>query len=376
MAGIYIHIPYCKKACIYCNFHFRTSQNDQREMLKCIELELQSRRDYLKNKIISTIYFGGGTPSLLNKDEIKSILEKINKNFKLNKNIEITLECNPDDLSQNKLIEFKELGINRLSIGVQSFNDNHLSFMNRSHSCKESIEGIRIAKKVGFNNITIDLIYGIPNQTLSEWKKDLEKMFALDITHFSSYALTVEDNTRLNFLVKNKKIKPLNDSKVNEQFMLLVDIANHYGFIQYEISNFATNEYFSKHNTSYWENKHYIGVGPSAHSYNGRSRRWNISSNKKYIKGIITNDDYFEDEILTIQQQYNEYILTSLRTIWGVCLKSIKNRFPKKIHTHFIKEVKKWKTKKLIKKNGSIYTLTSSGKLLADSISSDLFLLD
>ena len=345
-------------------------------MLKCIELELQLRRDYLKNKTISTIYFGGGTPSLLNKDEIKSILEKVNDNFKLDENIEITLECNPDDLRKKKLIEFKEVGVNRLSIGVQSFNDSHLIFMNRSHRNKESIDGIEIAKKVGFKNITIDLIYGIPNQTLSDWKKNLEKMFALDISHFSSYALTVEDNTRLKFLVKNKKIKPLIDSKVNEQFMLLVDMANYYGFIQYEISNFARDEYFSKHNTSYWENKHYIGVGPSAHSYNGNSRRWNISSNKKYIQGVITNTDYYEEEILTINQQYNEYILTSLRTICGVCLKSIKNIFPEEMNTHFRNEVEKWETRKLIKKTGSIYTLTRSGKLLADSISSDLFLLD
>tara|TARA_B100000809_G_scaffold38587_1_gene33731 strand:+ start:519 stop:1649 length:1131 start_codon:yes stop_codon:yes gene_type:complete len=376
LAGIYIHIPYCKQACSYCNFHFRITQKDKAEMLKCINLELELRQLYLKNKTIETIYFGGGTPSILSKSEIKSILDSISNIYKIKENAEITLECNPDDLTKNKLIALKEVGINRLSIGVQSFVDADLKFMNRSHNATQSESCIQMAQQVGFNNITIDLIYGLPNQSLADWKKNLNKMFALDIPHFSSYALTIEEKTVLKHLVEQKKIIPLKDEIVIEQFNILMELAQQKGFVHYEISNFGKAGFYSKHNTSYWKNKHYLGVGPSAHSFNGNSRSWNVSSNKQYIQKIKKGEDYFETEKLSISQQYNEYVFTSLRTIWGVNLEIIKERFGKQIQIHFLKEIKKWERKKNIKKCKNTYTLTKSGKIFADAIASDLFIVD
>ena len=343
-------------------------------MLKCIKMELELRQSYLKNKTVKTIYFGGGTPSILEKTEIKSILNKIYKTFKIYKNAEITLECNPDDLTKKKLIALKEVGINRLSIGVQSFEEEDLKFMNRSHNATQSESCIKMAQQVGFNNITIDLIYGLPNQSLNAWKKNLNKMFALNIPHFSSYSLTIEEKTALKYLVEQKKILPLNEEKVNEQFSILMEMAKENGFVHYEISNFAKEGFYAKHNTAYWQNKHYLGVGPSAHSFNEKSRSWNVSSNKQYIQKIKKGEDYFAEEKLTKNQQYNEYIFTALRTIWGVNSKTIKERFGEQMQTHFLKEVKKWETKKDIKRIENTYTLTTSGKFLADAIASDLFI--
>ena len=339
-------------------------------------MELELRQSYLKNRTVKTIYFGGGTPSILNKIEIKSILEKIYKTFKIDKNTEITLECNPDDLTKKKLMSLKEVGINRLSIGVQSFKEEDLKFMNRSHNATQSESCIKMAQQIGFNNITIDLSYGLPFQSLKDWKKNLNKMFSLNIPHFSSYALTIEEKTVLKYLVEQKKITPLNEEKVNKQFSILMEMAKENGFVHYEISNFGKEGFYSKHNTAYWQNKHYLGVGPSAHSFNGKSRSWNVSSNKQYIQKIQKGEAYFESEILNSPQQYNEYIFTALRTIWGVNSETIKERFGEKMQTHFLKEVKKWETKKEIKKIENTYTLTTSGKFLADAIASDLFIVD
>ena len=376
MAGIYIHIPYCKQQCLYCNFHFRISQKDKVEMLKCINLELEMRQTYLKNKAINTIYFGGGTPSILSKSEIKFILDSIYNIYKIKENAEITLECNPDDLTENKLKALKEVGINRLSIGVQSFDDEDLKFMNRSHNATQSENCLKLAQQVGFNNITIDLIYGLPNQNLADWKKNLKKMFAFNIPHFSAYALTVENKTPLKYLVERKQIIPLNEKKVLEQFNTLMDMAAENGFVHYEISNFGKQGCFSKHNTAYWQSKHYLGIGPSAHSYNGKSRSWNVSANKQYIQKILDRVEGVHQEILSKNQQYNEYIFTSLRTIWGANSETINVQFGIKFQSHFLKEVKKWESKKDIKKTEYTYTLTNSGKFLADAIASDLFIVD
>ena len=376
MAGIYIHIPYCKQQCSYCNFHFRISQKDKVEMLKCINLELEMRQTYLKNKAINTIYFGGGTPSILSKSEIKFILDSIYNIYKIKENAEITLECNPDDLTENKLKALKEVGINRLSIGVQSFDDEDLKFMNRSHNATQSENCLKLAQQVGFNNITIDLIYGLPNQNLADWEKNLKKMFAFNIPHFSAYALTVENKTPLKYLVERKQIIPLNEKKVLEQFNTLMDMAAENGFVHYEISNFGKQGCFSKHNTAYWQSKHYLGIGPSAHSYNGKSRSWNVSANKQYIQKILDRVEGVHQEILSKNQQYNEYIFTSLRTIWGANSETINVQFGIKFQSHFLKEVKKWESKKDIKKTEYTYTLTNSGKFLADAIASDLFIVD
>ena len=376
MAGIYIHIPYCEQACSYCNFHFRISQKDKIEILNCINLELEIRQTYLKNKIVSTIYFGGGTPSILSKNEIKSILDCISTIYKIKENTEITLECNPDDLTENKLKALKEVGINRLSIGVQSFDDEDLKFMNRSHNAKQSENCLKLAQKVGFNNITIDLIYGLPGQNLADWEANLRKMFKFNIPHFSAYALTIENKTLLGSLVEKKKIIPLNEDKILEQFNALMDMAAEKGFIHYEISNFGKKGGFSKHNTAYWQSKHYLGIGPSAHSYNGKNRSWNISSNKQYIQRILNRVEGVHQEELSKNQQYNEYLFTSLRTIWGVNSETINMQFGVKFQSHFLKEIKKWENKKDIKKTEYTYTLTNSGKFLADAIASDLFIVD
>ena len=344
-------------------------------MLKSMQKEIEQRKDYLNNQEVSSIYFGGGTPSILSVSEIQALLKNIYNIYTVKKDAEITIECNPDDLTALKLSSYKKIGFNRLSIGVQSFDDTNLKFMNRSHNSKEAIKSIKQAKEVGFKNITIDLIYGLPNQTLKDWKNNLEIMFSLDIQHFSAYALTIEEKTALYHLVKNKKVAVLSDKKIIAHFNILQKKAKEQNFVHYEISNFGKEGYFSKHNTAYWKSNHYLGVGPSAHSYNGNSRRWNVSSNIKYISNINTNTDYFEQEELSLVQQYNEYIFTSLRTIWGANNAIIKNRYGAKIELHFLNEITKWKGKKYVVSSANIYTLTTSGKVFADAIASDLFLV-
>ena len=375
MASIYIHIPYCKQQCTYCNFHFRIAQNDKEEMLRSIKKEIKLRQSYLNDARISSIYFGGGTPSILNKEEIKSLIHTLYNNFRIDPDAEITLECNPDDLNTKKLLELKKIGINRLSIGIQSFDDADLKFMNRSHNAKEALSCIQFAKESGFDNITIDLIYGLPNQSNENWKKNLAKMLSLDIQHFSAYSLTVEPKTKLKHLIDKKLVTPLDDKITVEHFNTLVEIANENNFIHYEISNFGKEGFFSNHNSGYWKNKHYLGVGPSAHSFNGSSRQWNVASNKQYIEKINGNESYFEVEQLSNTQQYNEYIFTALRTIWGVELDYINNQFGQEALNYFKKQVINWGEKGKIKQKKNTYRLTKKGKLYADAIASDLFIV-
>ena len=344
-------------------------------MLKSIKKEIEMRQPYLNGAIISSIYFGGGTPSILNKEEIQSLLNTVYRYFTIDKYAEITLECNPDDLNAQMLADLKDIGINRLSIGIQSFDDDDLQFMNRSHNAKEAFSCIQLAKVAGFNNITIDLIYGLPKQSAKKWEKNLTQMLALDIQHFSAYALTVEPKTALKHLIDKKKVTPLDDEITVEHFNTLIAVATENNFIHYEISNFGKEDFFSNHNTAYWKNQHYLGIGPSAHSFNGTSRQWNIASNKQYIEKVNTNSSYFEIETLTNAQQYNEYVFTALRTMWGVELDYIDNQFGKEALNYFKKQVIIWGTKGKIKKKEGTYTLTKEGKLYADSIASDLFIV-
>ena len=338
-------------------------------------IELDQRKSYLKTKKIDSIYFGGGTPSIIDVKHIISIIEKIYSLYEVKKSAEITMEFNPDDIKKEKLNILRAAGINRLSIGIQSFENKDLIFMNRSHNAAEAINSIQLAKECGFDNISIDLIYGVPNQTESIWKKNLQQMFDLQIDHFSAYALTVEPNTKLNYLIKKKKIKPLSESKSENHFKILQEISSEIGYKQYEISNFCRKDKFALHNTSYWEDKIYLGIGPSAHSYNGESRRWNISNNLKYITFINSGEKYFDEEILSINQKYNEYTLTSLRTIWGVRLDYLENNFDKMITSHFKKNSRKWiENENAILENNSL-KLTNKGMLFADAISSDLFII-
>ena len=337
--------------------------------------ELEIRAGYLENKKIETIYFGGGTPSIINPKYIGKLLSKIKENFNLIAQPEITMEFNPDDIDSEKLIQLKGLGVNRLSIGIQSFDDKDLIFMNRSHNSQEAFNSIKIAKENGFKNITIDLIYGLPDQTNKKWQENLNKINELDINHFSAYALTVEPKTELDYLITHNKIKPLSETLTEEHFKTLQEDSEKMGFVQYEISNFCRDNELSKHNSSYWKNKWYLGIGPSAHSYNGKSRQWNISSNLKYIKNIKNKKDFFEVEILNSSQMYNDYILTSLRTIWGVSTDYILINFGKEVSTHFLNATKKWISDKKIKLKDGNYLLTKDGMLFADAISSDLFKL-
>ena len=345
-------------------------------MIDSIIKELNERKNYLENAPLQSIYFGGGTPSIIKSVDIEKILNAIYQNFNIKSEIEITIESNPEDLSKSKLNELKNIGINRLSIGVQSFNDRELKMLNRSHNVLEAKSAIINAQEIGFENLSIDLIYGIPNQSLITWEKNLDIIFDLLIQHFSAYELTVEKKTTLHYLLKNKKIVQLKEKKILEQYKLLIEKAKKHSFINYEISNFGKENFFSNHNIGYWTNEHYLGVGPSAHSFNGKSRRWNISSNIKYIQKIKNNTYYFETENLTLKQKYNELIFTKLRTIWGVNSKEIQEKFGKSVFTHFMQQIIKWENKKYIRKEKEIFLLTDLGKLFADQIASDLFIIN
>jgi oxygen-independent coproporphyrinogen-3 oxidase len=375
LSGIYIHIPYCKKACSYCDFHFSTTLNSKSELIKSIILEINYRIDYLKNKTINTIYFGGGTPSLLSEKEVFDILDVIYKKYNVSNNAEITLECNPDDLSNEKLKELKRLEINRLSIGLQSFNDEELLWMNRIHTAKESEESVKRAQDKGFENITIDLIYGSKFSSLNNWKKTLDKAINLQVPHISSYNLTIEEKTKLGYDFKTKKEIAIDDEKSAELFLEMIDRLEKNNFIQYEISNFGKEGFFSNHNSNYWKGEQYIGFGPSAHSFDGISRQWNISNNNQYIKLISEqSNQYFEKEILTETERFNEYILTSLRTIWGIDINYLKSNFNADYVKTFLIQIENYINKETIILKDSTYTLTEKGKLLADRIASELFM--
>jgi oxygen-independent coproporphyrinogen-3 oxidase len=372
MAGIYIHIPFCKKACHYCNFHFSTSLKLKNQLLACMLKEIELQKNYL-SEIVETIYFGGGTPSILDSSEIDSILQIIFKTFKTSSNLEITLEANPDDISASKLNEWKLIGVNRFSLGVQSFLDKDLLWMNRNHNAKQSIQSIQQIQKAGFLNFTIDLIYGTPHLSNDEWKTNIQISVENNIPHISAYALTVEPNTALDFFIKKKKINAINAEKQATQFEILMDALNQQHYEHYEISNFAKPGFRSKHNSSYWKSQSYLGIGPSAHSYNFKSRQWNIANNALYIKSIEQNIVPFEIENLTTIQKINEYLMISLRTIEGCSLQFIENKFGE----NFLSEIK-MKTvdltkNQLIEIKDNHIVLTTKGKLLADKISVDLF---
>ena len=375
MSGIYIHIPFCKKACHYCDFHFSTSLQNKDALVKSILSEIDLRLNYLPDKNINTIYFGGGTPSLLSERESFSILEKIYKLYNVSKDAEITMECNPDDLLDEKLKELKRLEINRLSIGLQSFDEEELVWMNRAHTAKESEASVKRAQDRGFENITIDLIYGSKFCNLSNWKKTIDKAIALDVKHISSYNLTIEEKTKLGHDFKVKKEVAIDDEKSSELFLEMVDRLEKNNFIHYEISNFGKEGFFSTHNSNYWKGQHYIGLGPSAHSFDGASRQWNISNNNIYIKRISeNNNNYFEREVLSEKERFNEYILTSLRTIWGIDLNYLKSNFNADYMKAFLVQIEKYINQETIVVKDSTYTLTEKGKLLADRIASELFM--
>ena len=374
MAGIYLHIPFCKQACFYCDFHFSTSLKKKDELVSCLIKELEIRKDELSNEIIETIYFGGGTPSLLTIKEIEAIIMAVNLNYSVIDNPEITLEANPDDLSETKILELAESSINRLSIGVQSFFEDDLKLMNRAHNANEAKNCLSLATQY-FDNITVDLIYGIPNMTNERWKENLQTLFDFGINHISSYALTVEDKTALDSFIKQGKYPPLNEGLAKTHFEILVAETLKEGFVHYEISNFGKPNFFSKHNTSYWQGKKYIGIGPSAHSFNETQRSWNVANNAKYIKALQENKLPSEIETLSTNDQFNEYIMTGLRTIWGVSLKKIKNDFGEEYQNILENNSKKFINQDLLYIENQTLKTTVKGKFLADGLASELFIL-
>jgi oxygen-independent coproporphyrinogen-3 oxidase len=376
MAGIYLHIPFCKQACYYCDFHFSTTMRLKDDFVKALLDEIKLQKDYLDDEPIKTIYFGGGTPSLLTYDNLMEILDTIFATYIIGVNPEITLEANPDDLSLMKLKELSKTPINRLSIGVQSFFDEDLRFMNRVHNANEAIKSIKYAQDVGLDNLTIDLIYGTPTLSYDNWKKNLETAFSLEIPHLSCYCLTIEPKTALADFIKKGKTPNVDEQMCASQFEIMLELMEKNGYEQYEISNFCKDERYSKHNSAYWLKENYLGLGPSAHSFNGNSRQWNIANNSLYIESISKGIIPQEKEILTIAQQFNEYILTSLRTKWGVNIYRVEKDFGGEIKSTFMKQVNEYIDKGLLVLDDKkeVVLLTKEGKLLADNITSDLFL--
>ncbi len=375
MAGIYLHIPFCKQACFYCDFHFSTSLKKKDELISCLAKELEIRKDELKDETIETIYFGGGTPSLLSVEEIELLMKSIHENYMVSDNPEITLEANPDDLTDAKIFELAESPINRLSIGIQSFFEDDLKLMNRAHNTKEAKACLSAA--IGsFDNITVDLIYGIPNMSVEKWKKNLQTVFDFGIHHISSYALTVETNTTLDSYIKNGKYPPLDEALAKQHFDVLVEETQKNGFVHYEISNFGKPNYFSQHNTSYWLGKKYLGIGPSAHSFSKTHRSWNVSNNSKYIKSILENKLPNEAEELLKNDQFNEYIMTGLRTIWGVSLAEVEAEFGIDYKNQLLASAENFIIQELLEVDNYVLKTTKKGKFLADGIASDLFILN
>ncbi len=400
MSGIYIHIPFCKQACYYCDFHFSTSLKKKDELIQALIKELELRKKELQNQPIETIYFGGGTPSILTINELRLLIAEVYKNYNVIDNPEITLEANPDDLltersrSQQFYKGLKSIGINRLSIGVQSFFEDDLKSMNRAHNANEAKVCLEEATR-HFNNITIDLIYGIPNMSLEKWNKNLEIAFSFNVNHMSSYALTVEPKTALDTFIKKGTYPPIDEDLALQHFNHLVEKTKEEGFVHYEISNFGKPNYFSKHNTSYWQGKPYMGIGPSAHSFNNTQRSWNVANNSKYIQSIQNNQLPNTVETLSIKDQFNEYIMTGLRTIWGVSLYKIENDFGVEYLNHLKKGSKNFInqgllviandvcqsvpfekiTSLLTPRNDNVLKTTQKGKFLVDGIASELFMI-
>ena len=373
MAGIYLHIPFCKQKCHYCDFHFSTNLENQDRMVNAISQELILRRDSLSSETIETIYFGGGTPSLLNEDQLQLLLKTVFDTFEVGENPEITLEANPDDLSIENLQAFKKAGINRLSIGIQSFDDEVLQFMNRAHNSSEALNSIKIAHELGFDNITADLIYGLPNKDLIYWKEQVQQMIDLGVNHISAYCLTIERNTVFNHLEAKGELNLPEDEESHSQFEYLIETLRDAGFEQYEISNFAKEGFISKHNSAYWQGKYYLGVGPSAHSFDGETRSWNIRNNNTYLAEIEKGQSTFETEELTVKDKFNDFILTRLRTKWGLDKKMLNELLGNVHHPEFNQVLQRRIAQDSIKETEDAYVLTSKGKFIADGIAADLF---
>tara|TARA_R110000787_G_scaffold271063_4_gene378165 strand:- start:1760 stop:2893 length:1134 start_codon:yes stop_codon:yes gene_type:complete len=375
LSGIYIHIPFCKQACFYCDFHFSTSLKKKDELIASLIHEIELRKDELNNEVIETIYFGGGTPSMLSQTELDSIIKAVYKNHTVITKPEITLEANPDDLTEEKVEELAKSSINRLSIGIQSFFERDLKLMNRAHNAEEAKNCLSLASH-HFENISVDLIYGIPGLSNEHWKQNIETALSFGIPHISSYALTVEPKTALASLIKKGVMEDVDDEQAQEQFHILLEELAKENFIHYELSNFGKEGFFSKNNSSYWQGKSYIGIGPSAHSFDGKQRGWNVRNNSKYIDSIQQNQLPIEREFLSITDQYNEYVMTGLRTIWGVSLEKVTTDFGETYCDYLLLQSEKYRNEDLLYIEDEKLKTTKKGKFLSDGISADLFKLN
>lgn len=377
MSGLYIHIPFCVKKCNYCNFHFSTQFNYKSQLIQAIGKELILRKNELITPI-ETIYFGGGTPSILNYKELEYLFTIIKEHYDMSETKEITFEANPDDLSVEYLHFLKNhTPVNRLSIGIQSFIDEDIKFMNRNHNADEAIQSIRSAQDIGFNNITIDLIYGAQTTTHERWMYTLEKAISLEIPHISSYALTVEPKTAFEAQIRKNKLPPIDEEKQAIQFETLRNKLIEHKYIQYEFSNFGKETFFSQHNTSYWKNKPYLGIGPSAHSYNGKDKRcWNVSHNIKYLKAIENNILNYEEEVISEKDRFNEKIMLGLRTLWGINIDELEKEFSSSLMKHFYKELKKLEATKKVRISNQIVTIHPESLFFTDGIIAQFFFID
>ncbi|MGQ1911762.1 radical SAM family heme chaperone HemW [Marinifilum sp. RC60d5] len=376
MSGVYFHIPFCKQLCHYCAFHKSISLHAKNDMLECFKKELELKKNYLSEDHLSSIYFGGGTPSVYQPDKIQELINEVQKYWKIDSNAEITLEANPDDLSVKYLKQLSETSVNRLSVGIQSFHDEDLILMNRRHTGKQAYEAIKRAQYYGFDNISVDQIYGVPGLTMKKWKENLNLVYKLNIQHISSYHLMYDPNTVFAKKLEKGQLTEMDEEESYEQYKYLVDSARKNGFKHYEISNFCKENYISRHNSSYWQQKEYLGIGPSAHSYNFKEREWNIAHNHKYMKAIKEGKSFSEKEELNIYDRFNDLILTSLRTYWGLNLTSVKEQFGEKLYLHCLSKAEKYIQSNHIRKENSSLILSDKGVFVSNDIMSDFFYVE
>jgi len=374
MAGIYIHIPFCKKICSYCDFYRIILPEDYSLFIDALLSEAEMRQKYLADEVVSTIYFGGGTPSVLSLEEIRRILDRLSDLFTIDNDCERTIELNPDDIDPSYLNGIRKLGFNRVSLGIQSWRDKDLILLNRRHNAEQAEKALTDTLNAGFENVTVDLIYGIPGMSSLDWISNLDKTFSFDIKHLSAYHLTIEPETTFGKMKKKGKLSEIDEEESANQFNILIEKAEKAGFMQYEISNFGKEGYFSRHNTSYWKQINYLGLGPSAHSFNNYSRQWNIKNVKNYINSIRNNKSFYEGEELTTKTRFNEYIMTSLRTMWGIDLGYVEEMFEKEGYDYVMNLSGKFKNYGLMKHEKNSLILTNQGKLISDNIISEFMM--
>jgi oxygen-independent coproporphyrinogen-3 oxidase len=374
MAGIYVHIPFCKKLCSYCDFYHIISKEDHSDYINALLKEAEIRKNYLGAEPVSTIYFGGGTPSILTPAETGKVIDQLKKNFNIESDNEITVEINPDDITAGYLKELKDLGINRISLGIQSWNDEDLKMLNRRHSSAQAKVALDMTFDAGFINVTIDLIYGIPGMSNEKWASNLDKALSSKITHLSAYHLTIEPGTVFGKMKEKGLLQEIDEEESTSQFNTLIEKTESAGLIQYEISNFGKQGFFSAHNTNYWKQVPYLGLGPSAHSFNRYSRQWNIRDVKKYIKYVNNNREFSEREELDLKTRFNEYVMTSLRTMWGMDLEYVERTFEKEGYDYVMNMAGKFIGYGLMKQEKNTLVLSNQGKMISDNIISEFMM--